>query len=79
MAGLGVAPFIMQSTESLVTVVLNTGMQTYGGDLYVGTITIMQSIMQMIVLPTQGITQGTQPIMSYNYGAGNYLRGAPDL
>lgn len=73
-AGLGVAPFIMQSTESLVTVVLNTGMQTYGGDLYVGTITIMQSIMQMIVLPTQGITQGTQPIMSYNYGAGNYLR-----
>lgn len=74
MAGLGVAPFIMQSTESLVTVVLNTGMQTYGGDLYVGTITIMQSIMQMIVLPTQGITQGTQPIMSYNYGAGNYLR-----
>lgn len=57
-----------------MTVVLNTGMQTYGGDLYVGTITIMQSIMQMIVLPTQGITQGTQPIMSYNYGAGNYLR-----
>lgn len=73
-AGLGVAPFIMQSTESLVTIVLNTGMQTYGGDLYVGTITIMQSIMQMIVLPTQGVTQGTQPIMSYNYGAGNYLR-----
>ena len=73
-AGLGVAPFIMQSTESLVTVVLNTGMQTYGGDLYVGTITIMQSIMQMVVLPTQGVTQGTQPIMSYNYGAGNYLR-----
>lgn len=73
-ASLGVAPFIMQSTESLVTVVLNTGMQTYGGDLYVGSITIMQSIMQMIVLPTQGITQGTQPIMSYNYGAKNYLR-----
>ena len=73
-AGLGVAPFIMQSTESLVTVVLNTGMQTYGGDLYVGSITIMQSIMQMVVLPTQGITQGTQPIMSYNYGAKNYLR-----
>ena len=53
-AGLGVAPFIMQSTESLVTVVLNTGMQTYGGDLYVGSITIMQSIMQMIVMPVQG-------------------------
>ena len=73
-AGLGVAPFIMQSTESLVTVVLNTGMQTYGGDLYVGSITIIQSIMQMIVMPTQGITQGVQPIMSYNYGAKNYRR-----
>ena len=73
-AGLGVAPFIMQSTESLVTVVLNTGMQTYGGDLYVGSITIMQSIMQMIVMPVQGITQGTQPIMSYNYGAQNFRR-----
>ncbi len=76
-AGLGIAPFIMQSTESLVTIVLNRGMQTYGGsmgDLYVGSITIMQSIMQMIVMPVQGITQGTQPIMSYNYGAGNYLR-----
>ena len=73
-AGLGIAPFIMQSTESLVTVVLNTGMQAYGGDLYVGSITIMQSVMQMITMPTQGITQGTQPIMSYNYGAKNYLR-----
>ena len=76
-AGLGVAPFIMQSTESLVTVVLNTGMQTYGGDLYVGSITIMQSVMQMIVMPVQGITQGTQPIMSYNYGAQNYRRVHP--
>ena len=73
-AGLGVAPFIMQSTESLVTVVLNTGLQTYGGDLYVGSLTIMQSVMQMIVMPIQGITQGTQPIMSYNYGADNYQR-----
>ena len=73
-AALGVAPFIMQSTESLVTVVLNTGLQTYGGDLYVGALTIMQSVMQMIVMPVQGITQGTQPIMSYNYGAGNYAR-----
>ena len=53
---------------------LNTGLQTYGGDLYVGSLTIMQSVMQMIVMPIQGITQGTQPIMSYNYGAGNYQR-----
>jgi len=73
-AGLGVAPFIMQSTESLVTVVLNTGLQTFGGDLYVGTLTIMQSVMQMVVMPVQGITQGTQPIISYNFGAGNYGR-----
>lgn len=73
-AGLGIAPFIMQSTESLVTVVLNTGMQSFGGDLYVGSITIMQSVMQMVVLPVQGITQGVQPIMSYNYGAKNYRR-----
>lgn len=73
-AGLGVAPFIMQSTESLVSVVLNTGLQTFGGDLYVGSLTIMQSIMQMVVMPVQGITQGVQPIMSYNYGAKNYRR-----
>lgn len=73
-AGLGIAPFIMQSTESLVSVVLNTGLQAYGGDLYVGSLTIMQSVMQMIVMPVQGITQGVQPIMSYNYGAKNHAR-----
>ena len=73
-ASLGISPFIMQSTESLVTVVLNTGMQTYGEDLYVGSITVLQSIMQMVVMPLHGITQGVQPIMSYNYGAGNYRR-----
>ena len=73
-AGLGVAPFIMQSTESLVTVVLNSGLQRYGGDLYVGTLTIIQSVMQMVTMPIQGITQGVQPLMSFNYGAGNYAR-----
>ena len=73
-AALGVAPFIMQSTESLVTVVLNSGLQHYGGDLYVGTVTVMQSVMQMVVMPVQGITQGVQPIMSYNFGARNYAR-----
>ncbi|MEG0178468.1 MAG: MATE family efflux transporter, partial [Oscillospiraceae bacterium] len=73
-AALGVAPFIMQSTESLVSIVLNRGLQSYGGDLYVGSMTIIQSIMQMIVMPIQGITQGVQPIMSYNYGAGKYDR-----
>ncbi|MEG0340327.1 MAG: MATE family efflux transporter, partial [Oscillospiraceae bacterium] len=73
-SALGVAPFIMQSTESLVSIVLNRGLQSYGGDLYVGSMTIIQSIMQMIVMPIQGITQGVQPIMSYNYGAGKYDR-----
>ena len=73
-AALGVAPFIMQSTESLVTVVLNSGLQFYGGDLYVGTVTVMQSVMQMIIMPVQGITQGVQPVMSYNFGARNYAR-----
>ena len=73
-AGLGMAPFIMQSTESLVTVVLNSGLQRYGGDLYVGTLTIIQSVMQMVTMPVQGITQGVQPIMSFNYGAGDYRR-----
>ena len=73
-ASLGVAPFIMQSTESLVNITLNTGLQRFGGDLYVGSMTIMQSIMQMLVMPVNGISQGAQPIMSYNYGAKNYAR-----
>lgn len=73
-ASLGISPFIMQSTESLVMITLNTGLQKYGGDLYVGTMSIMTSVMQLITIPTQGISQGVQPIMSYNYGAGNIKR-----
>lgn len=73
-AGLGIAPFIMQSTESLVSITLNSGLQHFGGDLYVGTITILQSVMQMFMLPMQGISQGSQPIISYNFGAKNYRR-----
>ena len=73
-AGLGISPFIMQSTESLVTITLNTGLQRYGGDLYVGSMSILMSIMQLITIPVQGITQGIQPIISYNYGAGNKER-----
>lgn len=72
--GLGVSPFIMQSTESLVMITLNTGLQNYGGDLYVGTMSIMSSIMQLIIVPVQGVAQGVQPIMSYNFGAGNFDR-----
>lgn len=71
---LGVSPFIMRSTESLVTIVLNSGLQRYGGDIYVGSLTIMQSIMQMYSTPLGGFTQGVQPIISYNFGAGNFTR-----
>lgn len=73
-SALGIAPFVMQSTESLVTITFNTGLQRYGGDLYVGSMSILMSIMQLIVIPVNGITQGVQPIVSYNYGAGNRLR-----
>jgi putative MATE family efflux protein len=71
---LGISPFIMSSTESLISIVINRGLSTYGGDLYVGSFTIIQSIMQMISAPVQGFTQGVSPIISYNYGAGNYNR-----
>ncbi|BBF43229.1 multi antimicrobial extrusion protein (Na(+)/drug antiporter), MATE family of MDR efflux pumps [Lachnospiraceae bacterium KM106-2] len=73
-AALGISPFVMQATESLINIVFNSGAQQYGGDLYVGSITILQSVMQLFVVPTQGITMGTQPIISYNYGAGNQER-----
>jgi len=73
-AALGVAPFIMQSTESLVTIVLNIGLKQFGSDLHVGALTVMQSVMQVVVMPCHGITNGVQPIMSYNYGAKNYVR-----
>ncbi len=73
-AGLGISPFIMQATESLVTITLNSGLQSYGGDLYVGSMTILMSVLQMIVMPMNGFTQGVQPIMSYCYGAGDNAR-----
>jgi putative MATE family efflux protein len=71
---LGVSPFIMASTESLISIVINRGLSIYGGDLYVGSFTIIQSVTQMISAPVQGFTQGISPIISYNYGAGNYDR-----
>ena len=66
---LGVSPFIMQSTESLVLISLNTRLSMFGGDIAVGAMTIMSSIMQIILMPLQGLAQGAQPIISYNYGA----------
>lgn len=73
-ASLGISPFVMQSTESLVSITLNNGLQRYGGDIYVGTMSILMSVMQLIVVPIQGVSQGIQPILSYNYGAGKSER-----
>ncbi|MGL5415533.1 MAG: MATE family efflux transporter [Clostridium sp.] len=71
---LGVAPFIMQATESLVIITMNNQLLKYGGNLAVGAMTIMSSIMQIIILPIVGLSQGAQPIISYNYGAKNIDR-----
>lgn len=68
---LGVAPFIMQSTESVLVLCFNSSLLQYGGDLAVGAMTILSSCMQFAMLPLQGLTQGGQPIISYNYGANN--------
>ena len=73
-ASLGVSPFIMNSTESLIAIVFTSGLQRYGGDTYVGTYTVLQSAMQLMFVPASGFSHGTQPIVSYNYGAGNYDR-----
>lgn len=74
---LGFAPFIMQSTESLVQIAFNSSLAAYGGemaDAYISSMTILTSCMQLAFLPIQGITQGAQPIIGYNYGAGEYGR-----
>ncbi|MEG0680030.1 MAG: MATE family efflux transporter [Eubacterium sp.] len=71
---LGISPFIMQSTESLLNITLNASLQSYGGDLAVGAMTIIGSISQMGLMPLMGLTQGGQPIISYNYGAKNFDR-----
>lgn len=71
---LGVSPFIMSATESLITVVFNSGAQKYGNDLYVGSITILQSVLLIIFTPLNGFTQGVSPLISYNYGAKNLDR-----
>ena len=71
---LGISPFITQSTESLVMLVLNTLLQHYGNDYYVGAMTIISSVSQVTMMPLMGLTQGAQPILSYNYGAGQFGR-----
>ena len=73
-AALGISPFIMQATESLISFIMNRGLAIYGSDLHVGSLTVLQSVMQFIHVPISGFTQGAQPIMSYNFGAGNIER-----
>jgi putative MATE family efflux protein len=67
---LGVSPFIMQSTESMVSISFNASLRAYGGNTAVGAMTICSSVMQVLWLPIQGLGQGGQPIISYNYGSG---------
>lgn len=71
---LGISPFIMQSTESLLSVCFNTSLGKYGGDIAVGAMTILSSVMQAAMMPVQGLAQGMQPIVSFNYGAKQYGR-----
>ena len=71
---LGLAPFVMQATESLIAVCFNSSLYRYGGDLAVGAMTILTSVMQFSMMPLHGLTQGAQPITSYNYGARNAQR-----
>ncbi len=68
---LGIAPFVMQASESIIFVCFNSSLLKYGGDIAVGAMTILTSVMQFALLPLNGIGQGAQPITSYNFGAGN--------
>lgn len=71
---LGLSPFIMQATESLIAVCFNASLLKYGGDIAVGSMTILITVMQFCMLPLMGLSQGAQPIVSYNFGAGNAVR-----
>ena len=72
--GLGLSPFVMQSTECLVQLAFNNGMQKYGDDRYVALMSICFSLTQIVWLPVSGFGQGAQPLVGYNYGAGRYDR-----
>lgn len=68
--GLGLSGFTMSVTNSLVQIFCNASLQFYGGDLYVGAMTIIYSVREVVQMPMQGFTQGAQPVLGYNYGAG---------
>ncbi len=67
---LGLSGFTMSVTNSLVQIFCNASLQFYGGDLYVGAMTIIYSVREVVQMPMQGFTQGAQPVLGYNYGAG---------
>ncbi len=71
---LGLSTFVMQSSESIISICFNSSLLKYGGDIAVGAMTILTSVMQFAMLPLQGLGQGAQPIISYNYGAQNVGR-----
>ena len=71
---LGLAPFIMQASESVISVAFNSSLLKYGGDIAVGAMTILTSVMQLALLPLQGLAQGAQPIISYSFGQKNSER-----
>ena len=71
---LGISPFIMQASESIISICFNSSLLKYGGDIAVGAMTILTSVMQFAMLPMTGLAQGAQPISSYNFGAGNAAR-----
>ena len=71
---LGASPFVMQFTESILNICFNVSLRTYGGDIAVGVMAVLSSVMQFALLPIIGMTQGSQPIVSYNYGAGKLDR-----
>lgn len=71
---LGISGFVVQATNSLVSIVCNNQLQAYGGDLYVGIMTVINSIREMASLPVSGITHGAQPVLGYNYGAKEFHR-----
>ena len=72
--GLGITGFVMQATGAIVVIVSNRQLRSYGGDLYVGTMTIINSVKEVCMLACMGLTHGAQPVLGYNYGAGAHGR-----
>ena len=71
---MGMSGFIMQATNCLVQIVCNVTLKQYGGDLYVGIMTVINSVREILSLPVGGLTNGSQPVLGYNYGAKRYER-----